>query len=203
MTPEIDPARALVEDKRAWRRRFRAQAQEVTSAERAAASERAGARLRQQPEWQQATCILLYAALDDELDLRPVVWEALGRGVRVALPRFDAQRGEYEAARVADWAAEVAPGHRGIEEPRPSCPTIPLKALDLALVPGLGFDVAGRRLGRGKGYYDRLLASVTGLRCGVAMDWQIVPRLPAGPHDQTLDCLLTPTRWLACRPRAV
>jgi 5-formyltetrahydrofolate cyclo-ligase len=72
-----------------------------------------------------------------------------------------------------------------------------MNRLDFALVPGLGFTTDGRRLGRGKGYYDRVLAQVRGFKCGVAFDQQIVDEIPAEPHDAQLDCILTPTRW--CR----
>jgi ribonuclease Y len=53
----------------------------------------------------------------------------------------------------------------------------------LALVPGVGFDAAGHRLGRGRGYYDRILAGVAGTRCGVAFDEQLAGPIPAEPHD--------------------
>jgi 5-formyltetrahydrofolate cyclo-ligase len=55
--------------------------------------------------------------------------------------------------------------------------------------------MGGHRLGRGGGYYDRLLAMFGGPACGVAFDRQIVERVPAGPHDVQLNCILTPTRW--------
>jgi 5-formyltetrahydrofolate cyclo-ligase len=73
---------------------------------------------------------------------------------------------------------------------------MPLKRLDLALAPGLGFDESGRRLGRGQGYYDRLLAEIIGAKCGVAFDEQVVGQLPAQEHDVSMNFILTPTRWL-------
>jgi 5-formyltetrahydrofolate cyclo-ligase len=64
------------------------------------------------------------------------------------------------------------------------------------LVPGVAFDLHGRRLGRGKGFYDRLLADVRGKTCGVAFDEQIVREVPVEPHDSDVNCILTPTRWI-------
>ncbi|MBP9903534.1 MAG: 5-formyltetrahydrofolate cyclo-ligase, partial [Verrucomicrobia bacterium] len=72
----------------------------------------------------------------------------------------------------------------------------PLNRLDLVLVPGVAFDPRGGRLGRGQGYYDRLLAGVRGTKCGVAFDEQIVDAVPVGPLDIRLNCILTPTRWI-------
>ena len=76
------------------------------------------------------------------------------------------------------------------------CARFPLKHLDLALVPGVGFDVTGHRLGRGRGFYDRLLAEFSGIKCGVAFDHQFVAQIPAEKHDVRMNCILTPTRWL-------
>jgi 5-formyltetrahydrofolate cyclo-ligase len=60
----------------------------------------------------------------------------------------------------------------------------------------VAFDLHGRRLGRGKGFYDRLLARTRGTKCGVAFDEQIVAKITVEPHDAQVNCLLTPTRWI-------
>lgn len=188
--------------KAALRRQLRELTRRLSATEREAASAGARALLAAQAPWRQARAVLFYAPRPDELDLWPLLLEALEAGRQVALPRYLPAAGEYGAALVADPSRDLAPGNLGIPEPSPRCPAFPLNALDLVLAPGVGFDPHGRRLGRGKGYYDRLLAHVGGVRCGVALDQQIVPALPVEPHDQMLDCILTPTRWLACRRRA-
>lgn len=185
------------------RRRIRARNAEVRGEARDEMSRLACGVLRSRPEWNRAKCVLMYYPLPDELDLRPVLREALAAGRVVALPRYQADRGEYEAAIIQDEGRDLHPGWAGIPEPRPSCPPVALKRLDLALVPGLGFDRGGRRLGRGKGFYDRLLVSVHGIRCGVAGEWQVLGAVPAEPHDEPVDCILTPLRWICCRPRTV
>jgi 5-formyltetrahydrofolate cyclo-ligase len=130
-----------------------------------------------------------------EPDLRPLIEESLAAGKLVALPRYFAAEKKYIACRVSQTAQDVQPGRYGIGEPNVSCPEIPLKELDLFLVPGVGFSLHGGRLGRGKGYYDQLLAGVRGLKCGVAFDWQVTFDFPLEEHDIRLDCILTPTRW--------
>jgi 5-formyltetrahydrofolate cyclo-ligase len=185
------------------RRKLRLQAHAVSPAERSSASAEIGDRLRRQAEWQQARSLMVYAALPDELNVWPLAWEALADGRVLALPRFVNPRTGYEAAVVRHPTADLRPGLLGILEPRPDCAGLPLNQLDLILVPGLGFDDCGGRLGRGKGHYDRLLRKASGVLCGVAMDWQVLPAIPVGPHDRDLDCILTPTRWIACRRRAV
>jgi 5-formyltetrahydrofolate cyclo-ligase len=116
----------------------------------------------------------------------------------MAVPRLDLASGTYEAARLMT-CSQLVPGRFGVPEPEAGCPAVPLNQLDLILVPGVGFDSAGRRLGRGKGFYDRLLAQVRGHKCGVAFEQQLVTELPEEPHDVRVDSILTPTRWLSAR----
>jgi len=74
----------------------------------------------------------------------------------------------------------------------------PMMDIDMVIVPGLGFDTDGRRIGRGGGFYDRFLAhpSFTGITCGFALDEQIVDEVPTACHDVTLDMLVTDAREL-------
>ena len=102
----------------------------------------------------------------------------------------------YEAAVVREVARDLIAGRFGLLEPAPDCPNLPLKQLDLLLVPGIGFDALGRRLGRGKGYYDQLLSHTPAKKCGIAFDWQVVDELPTEPHDAPMNHLATPTRWI-------
>lgn len=193
MPPVHSPLQAA---KAALRAQIRAELGRFSADARLAASRELRARLSGQSCWAAARTVMLFAPLADEPDVWPLVDEALRAGKAVALPRFAPDRLEYEAALVADATRDVQPGRFGIREPRPGCPLAPLEQLDLVLVPGVAFDPHGRRLGRGKGYYDRLLARVRGVKCGVGFDLQVVAEVPAGAQDGTLDCLLTPTRWL-------
>ena len=78
----------------------------------------------------------------------------------------------------------------------PICVAIPLDDLDLVLVPGVAFNLGGHRLGRGKGFYDRLLQNFSGKKIGVAFDEQIVDALPVEENDVRMDLILTPSRCL-------
>jgi len=128
---------------------------------------------------------------------------AANAGKQVFLPRFQVDTKSYTACRVESAETDLRVGQFGIREPTETCPEIPLNRLDLILVPGVAFDLHGRRLGRGKGFYDQLLAAVRGRTCGVAFDEQIVNEVPVEPHDVVLNCILTPSRWFEFRPRAV
>src|SRR5207249_271552 len=161
-----------------------------------ASSTQACALLKSQPIWQESSSLLFFAPLPEELDVWPLLHDALRAGKTVALPSFSPASANYGACQVADLACDLKTGRFGIREPGDHCQNLPLNRLDLILVPGIAFDLVGRRLGRGKGFYDRLLAAASGVRCGVAFDEQIVDELPAAPHDACVNCILTPTRWI-------
>jgi 5-formyltetrahydrofolate cyclo-ligase len=182
--------------KAALRRRIRARLNTLTPARRASESAAARSRLEAQAVWAEAQAVLVYAALPGEPDIWPLVEAALAAGKTVALPRFDAAANRYGAGRIRNFNSDLQTGRFGIREPAGHCAAVPLNRLDLALVPGVAFDLHGRRLGRGKGFYDQLLALVRGTTCGVAFDEQIVAELPVEPHDVQLNCILTPTRWI-------
>lgn len=188
--------KAIREAKVAVRTQVRAALREMGPAERSAASAQACALLAAQARWQIAQSILFYAPMPEELNVWPLLLEALCAGKRALLPRFVAETCGYEACQILDPDRDVKAGHFGIREPGNDCAPVGSRHPDFILVPGVAFDLQGQRLGRGKGYYDQLLKQVRGTRCGVAFDQQIVNEIPVEPHDQPLDCLLTPTRWV-------
>ena len=118
--------------------------------------------IQSQTTWRNAQAVLLFGPLPDEPDLWPLIALALADKKRVALPRFHSTGGIYIAAEVRDPASDIQTGKFGIREPRQTCVEFSLNRLDLALVPGVAFDARGGRLGRGNGFYDRLLAGMHG-----------------------------------------
>lgn len=186
----------ILETKAHLRREIRALLKHKTPEERAAASAQARQLLEKQSIWQRAGTIFFYAPMPEELDIWPLVSDSLAAGKVCCLPRFDAATNRYLACQVDNLGEGIEHGNFGIREPRGDCVAVPLNRLDLTLVPGVAFDSRGRRLGRGKGFYDQLLADVRGTTCGVAFDEQIVAEIPIEPHDIHLNCILTPTRWI-------
>lgn len=180
--------------KQSLRMRIQAALKELPEVKRQQGSEQAKTLLERQAVWLAARKILFYAPLPGELDIWPLFEDAIRAGKEVYLPRYIGNA--YAAGLVREPDADLTVGRFGIREPRDTCAQIALNRLDFVLVPGVAFNLQGRRLGRGKGYYDRLLAEVRGKTCGVGFNEQIVEDLPVEPHDIHLNCILTPTRWI-------
>ncbi|MFT9258302.1 MAG: 5-formyltetrahydrofolate cyclo-ligase [Acetobacter sp.] len=124
--------------------------------------------------------------LPHELDLRPLChWLDLN-GATVVLPETP-PRGNPLVFRQWRPGCAMLAGRFGTQ-----VPDGPVMQPDMVLVPLLGFDRAGNRLGYGGGYYDRTLAAMPHVaRIGYAPSTQEVESLPAGPHDQPLPCIVT------------
>lgn len=138
----------------------------------------------------RARSVMAYMACRGELDLAPVIADALARGKTLLLPRCEAP-GVMTARRVTDLS-QLEPGAFGVREPARDCAVFPPEAIDLILVPGTAFDASGGRLGQGGGYYDRFLPRTGALRVGVGHDFALLARVPAQAHDARMDCILTP-----------
>jgi 5-formyltetrahydrofolate cyclo-ligase len=149
---------------------------------------------RLEAQLRSARTILFIAPLADELDVWPLLEKFLAAGKTCALPYFDSATQSYSARRVQNLAADIAIGKFGVREPASSCPEIPPEKFDLILVPGMAFDWNGNRLGRGQGFYDRLLAKTSGVKCGVGYDFQLIGKIPAEPHDAKVNFVVTPAR---------
>jgi len=184
----------IQEAKSKLRRKIRSRLKKISSKARDIVSLQLCAKLKGQSFFQSAATILFFAPLPDEVDVWPLLQETLAAGKIAALPHFDAAAQNYGARRVQNLQDEIVAGQFWVREPKSSCAKIPPGNFDLVIIPGVAFDLRGNRLGRGKGFYDQLLAGVRGVKCGIAFDEQIVKEVPAGKSDVGVDFILTPTR---------
>ena len=159
-------------------------------------------RERLQAQIPSARTILFFAPLPDELDVWPLLELSIALGTNCALPFFDEEKKIYGARVITKPAADMVIGKFGVREPAATCAEIPLNQFDLVLVPGMAFDAEGNRLGRGRGFYDRLLEKVSGVKVGVCLDLQLVEKIPMEPHDAPVNFIVTPARAFRCQPAA-
>jgi 5-formyltetrahydrofolate cyclo-ligase len=168
--------------------------QELAPADRTEWSRRITERLWTLEAFARAQRIVFYAATGDEVETLLLLHRWIEAGRKVILPRV---AGDGMSVVEVDRLEDLAPGYRGILEPRPgSGRMVAWEEVEVALVPGLAFDVHGNRLGRGGGHYDRALARMDpkAVKIGLAFDFQVVERLPAEARDMPVDLVVTETR---------
>ncbi|MCM1310282.1 MAG: 5-formyltetrahydrofolate cyclo-ligase [Bacteroides sp.] len=173
-------------DKSSLRRRIKTQKSLLTQAERLTAASAVFAALERTAAFLLADRILVYSSLPDELSTREFIDKWAGRK-HFFLPRVNGVNLEllpYERTRLHLGAFHI-------EEPDGDEIVDPA-LMDLIVVPAVAMDSAGNRLGRGRGFYDRLLASTRATAVGVGYDFQLVAEgIPVEPHDAPLDIVIT------------
>jgi 5-formyltetrahydrofolate cyclo-ligase len=193
----------LRDEKRALRDAMLAAREALDERWRAQASQAIVTRITRLDAFVNAQVLLLTLPFRSEWNAMLVVERALAAGKVVAAPRVEPAERVLRAYRIDDVARDIEPGYRGIPEPRIGCPAVALDRIEWVLVPGVAFDTAGRRLGYGGGYYDRLLpfVSATASRVAGGFDMQIVDVVPTAAHDIGVDVVVTEQRTLYCGDR--
>ncbi len=179
--------------KRTLRQQLLARRRALAAAEREAASSAIQRTLVDSPAFAAARVVALYAAIHNEVETEAVFLAALSRGKEVLFP---AVSGDHLVFHRVTGPAELHPATFGIPEPLAACPQRDPREADLLVIPAVAFDLAGQRLGYGKGYYDRTLHLLegSGRLVGVAFDFQLVDAIAGEPHDVRVDVIITDKR---------
>lgn len=151
-------------------------------------------RLTELGAFHEASVVMLYLPVRNEVDTTPAVRRCFNEGKTLVLPRMDYERGRIVAHRVDDLAGQLVLGRLGLLEPDAAATAVvPPEALDLVGVPGLAFDRQGNRVGWGRGYYDAFLAllGAGARRAGLAYGFQLVEAIEHDGHDVPMDYVLT------------
>jgi 5-formyltetrahydrofolate cyclo-ligase len=154
--------------------------------------------LARHPAYAGARCVALFDAMPVEPHVE-LLWALAPR--RFVYPRVHGDQLVLHEVPALD-ALHAAPGAR-YREPQPGAyADVDSAEVDLIVVPGLAFTRDGLRLGRGGGYYDRLLAQLSprAAKIGVCFEMQIVSELPIEPHDIRLDAVITEEQRQTFRP---
>jgi 5-formyltetrahydrofolate cyclo-ligase len=175
--------------KSAIRKQLRERLNAMSEAERHAKSVAACGLIAASPEFAAARCIMLYLSTPTEVDTAPLALRAWQQSKTIVVPKvsWDQRRMlPVEITSLRDGLTTTGP----VREPIAGTP-MPVDLIDMVIVPGVGFTPAGKRIGRGMGFYDRFLAQpeFVGVSCGLAFEDQIVDDLPTLDHDMSLSML--------------
>lgn len=173
-------------DKREIRNKIRAMKSMLLESEKLEAAENVFRILEGTAAFMLAERILMYHSLPDELSTRDFLkkWSSTKK---FYLPRVNGVNLEilpYDESRL-----ELGAFH--IEEPT-GMDVADICEMELIIVPAVAYDRKGNRLGRGKGFYDRLLRDSDATKIGVAYEFQIVDSIPAEEHDVPVDMVISP-----------
>ncbi len=145
-----------------------------------------------QPEFERSEIVMVFLSLPAEINTTPLVLRAWQEGKRILAPRVSWEQRRMMPVEIRSLTEDIEDTQWNLRQPVQGDP-VPLSMIDLVAVPGLGFDRAGNRLGRGRGFYDRFLAhsEFAGSTCAVAFEEQVVEAIPADAHDIRVDMLIT------------
>ncbi len=146
----------------------------------------------------RAMTLALYVPVRCEVDTADVMGAALAGGKKLILPVV---HGEGLLFREITGVHDLAVGAFGIAEPVASCPERLPEEADCIVIPGVAYDRSGRRIGYGKGFYDRTLHHLEGMGrlVGFCFDFQLVEEIFGEPHDVALDLIITERQALSVR----
>lgn len=172
-------------DKTRIRQLIKAHKALLTDAERLAAAAAVFTKLEQTAAFKVADRILMYHSLPDELSTHGFI-ERWADDKHFYLPRVNGINLDilpYDRSRLALGAFHI-------EEPQGD-DTVSPDTIELVVVPAVAYDRNGNRVGRGKGFYDRLLCDTRAVKIGVAYDFQLVDDIDADEHDIPVDYIIT------------
>lgn len=146
-------------------------------------------RLEQTTLFQTASCIALYHAIPGEVQTAAFI-EKWGEMKKILLPVIE---GNDLRMVLYKGNESLRPGVFGILEPQieESNTNLYEKEIELIVVPGVAFDRQLNRMGRGKGYYDRLLSTLTAPKVGICFGFQLMDTIPVEPFDRKMDAVIT------------
>ncbi len=181
-------------DKNEIRARIKARKSLLSPQEKAQAARMVFEQLEQSAAFMLAERILLYHSLPDELSTHEFInkWADMKRfflprvnGVNLDILPYD--------------RTKRALGSFHIEEPQGN-DTVDVSEIELVVVPAVAYDRRGNRVGRGKGFYDRLLADTRATKVGVGYDFQLIDEdIPAERHDVAVDVVITESRRIVIK----
>jgi 5-formyltetrahydrofolate cyclo-ligase len=150
-------------------------------------------------EFKKASTILFYVSYDNEVYTHSMIKDALSLGKNVVIPISIIQDRSITLSRLENLK-DLIRGSYGILEPRPEkIKKICIDEIELIIVPGVGFDASGNRIGHGKGYYDGLIKkSMNHMHIGLAFEFQLVKKIPSESHDLPVKMIITEKRVINC-----
>ena len=153
-------------------------------------------------ELKEADTVLFYISYNNEVFTHDMIKKFLVDKKNVVVPISNKIDNSLILSKLEKWK-DLHVGSYSILEPiKDKIKKISINEVDLIIIPGLGFDKKGNRLGHGKGYYDNLLKkSLNQTKIGLAFEFQIIDKIPVDDHDKPVDIIITEKRIINCNDK--
>jgi 5-formyltetrahydrofolate cyclo-ligase len=150
-------------------------------------------------EFKQASTILFYVSYNNEVSTHDMIKDCIFKNVKIVVPISVKKTRSLILSKLKSWN-DLETGSYGILEPKKDkIKEISIDEINLIIVPGVGFDKKGRRIGHGKGYYDNLLKTAKkAFHIGLAFENQILDEIPTDSFDFPVHMIITEDRVIYC-----
>lgn len=158
----------------------------------AAKSKKACQNVINSSEYRNASVIMAFLSLPYEIETAPIILDAWQQDKTVVVPKVSWQQRHMIAIEINSLETGLTEEAFGLRSPTTGDP-VPLEDIDLVITPGLAFDAAGGRLGRGGGYYDTFFANkeLKAVKMGFCFSEQVLPEVPMSEHDHPVDVVIS------------
>lgn len=172
----------------------------ISSSDREQKSRKACKNVIQTPEFQQAGTVMVYLALPDEIDTHEIILAGWQQNKLVCAPKISWRQRHMIPVRISTLETGFSTEVANLRNPTEGTP-VPFGEIDFIVIPGLGFDKNGSRLGRGASYYDRFLSNheIKGVRCGLGFEKQLIDYVPVKHYDEPMDLVITDRQVIRCK----
>ncbi len=171
----------------------------LSPAERKERTQAVEARLFDFANFLEARIVMMYIAVEGEVDTRAMLLRALQYNKIVVLPAFLPESREVRLLKIDSLDNQLIQGPTGLFEPNPKhCKKVPMDVVDIAVLPAIGLDEKGGRLGCNPDYYERLIPRLAATTRKVALGFeeQILPQIPMESQDRFVDIIITNQRTI-------
>ncbi len=178
----------LKEEKKQLRRQIRELKKEIPTQEKERQGSLIFGHIAQSPLFQEAKTVLLYWSMEDEVPTHDFIMQHYGNKT-ILLPCVVGD--DLVLRRFQGMESMIAGEQFGILEPKGEIFSDYSK-IDLMIIPGVAFDSKRHRMGRGRGFYDRLLSVANAKKAGICFDFQLRESVPVEEFDVKMDYVITP-----------
>jgi 5-formyltetrahydrofolate cyclo-ligase len=186
----------IADQKKLLRKKFRKLLHVFPENEKNFADQKIYSNLKSLQIYLNASTICFYHSKAEEVDTQKIIKEELKSGKKeIVLPRVS---GDHLVLYRISSFSDLETGAYGLLEPKITCQKVSTHKVNLYIIPGLAFSPVGWRLGRGKGFNDRLLGTVKVLKIGLCYDFQILSDIPHEKSDIKMDYIITESKIYTC-----